>query len=344
MKRNRLLTILALVIFTFSCSDKQKKGDETVIKNEKSSNNISENDTELASKTTNVFEEKFGIHKGKRRNHISGFCFSGYLTIKDKSITTYSNSQIFSEKPLKVIGRFSHKGGVKNDESMPGEYGMAFQVTLADGTKQNFSMNTLDFFPVSTPEAFLQLMSAKVSGKKEDFDKLKTAHPEFKNFKAHYKNKPKTLKHYANQQFNSVNSFYLETENGNKTPIRWSFVPQNELISLNTSKETNFYNEMEIAILKNKALHWNMEISIANKNDKIDDAAIAWKGEHKKIIAATLTVDTITEEGSCELINFDPLYLQKGMTPSNDPILKFRSPAYAASFMRRYKEQQNTNN
>jgi len=97
-------------------------------------------DPALAPKTIDVFEKKFGIHEGKRRNHISGFCFSGYLTLQDKQIAKYSKSKIFSKNPLKVTGRFSHKGGVKKDESAPGEYGMAFQVTLEDGSVQNLKL------------------------------------------------------------------------------------------------------------------------------------------------------------------------------------------------------------
>jgi len=303
----------------------------------------SKEDPTLAPKIIDVFEKKFGVYKGKRRNHISGFCFSGYLSLKDAKIGNYSKSNIFSEKPLKVIGRFSHKGGAKKDESTPGEYGMAFQVTLTDGTIHNFSMNTLDFFPVSTPEGFMQLMQAKLSGKPESFEKLKQNHPEFKNFKTYYKNKPKKeVVNYANHQFNSVNTFILEDASGKKTPVRWSFIPRNEEIAIDTSKKVDFYNDMNMLLEKQKNLSWDMEVTIAKDNDPINDAAALWVGKHKKIVAATLTITDIMIEGSCDLMNFDPLVLQEGILPSGDPILKFRSPAYATAFVRRLQEKKQT--
>jgi catalase len=37
----------------------------------------------------------------------------------------------------------------------------------------------------------------------------------------------------------------------------------------------------------------------------------------------------------CERINFDPLVMADGIAPTNDPVLQFRSAAYAVSFAKR---------
>ncbi|WP_051335929.1 catalase [Aquimarina latercula] len=331
MKHLNIVKLILFILIIVSCKNDIKKENTSV----------PIVDSSLTTKTVDVFEKKFGIHEGKRRNHISGFCFSGDLTLKDPAIKKLTTNGIFSEKALKVNGRFSHKGGVKKDESGPGEYGMAFEVLLENGNIHKFSMNTLDFFPVSSPEGFLQLMEAKVSGKAEDFDKLKKDHPEFKNFKTHYKSKPKVLKNYANHQFNSVNTFYLENDKGIKTAIRWSFVPKNEIVNIDTTKEVNFYKDLEKTLTKNGPLVWEMVITIANTNDSINDSAIMWTGKHKTIVAATLTINAIAIQGACDNTNFDPLQLQKGILPSDDPVLKFRSPTYATSFIRRMQENRN---
>ena len=42
---------------------------------------------------------------------------------------------------------------------------------------------------------------------------------------------------------------------------------------------------------------------------------------------------------ACEPINFDPLIMADGIAPTNDPILLFRSPAYAVSFAKRFSGQ-----
>jgi catalase len=38
---------------------------------------------------------------------------------------------------------------------------------------------------------------------------------------------------------------------------------------------------------------------------------------------------------ACEPINFDPLVMADGIAPTDDPVLRFRSPAYAVSFAKR---------
>lgn len=331
MKQNSLIIMLLASLTLLSCNSPKKE--QKLVEKETSP-------PSLSNQVVDVFEEKFGVHEGKRRNHIDGFCFSGVFTIKDQRIKQYTKSKMFDDTPLRVLGRFSHKGGVKNNESDLGEYGMAFEVQLENGGIHNFSMNTLDFFPVNSPEGFLQLMQAKVSGKDEDFAKLKVDHPEFATYKSHYGSKPKQpLRSYANHQFNSVNSFLLEDEQGNLTPIRWSFIPRNRDIEIDASHEVDFFKETEKALSREGSLVWDMVITIANEDDKINDASVMWQGEHKQIVAATLTISEIVASGECDDKNFDPLRLQSGFRPSDDPILKFRSPAYASSFSRRIQEK-----
>jgi catalase len=38
-------------------------------------------------------------------------------------------------------------------------------------------------------------------------------------------------------------------------------------------------------------------------------------------------------------VNFDPLVMSDGVQPTNDPVLLFRSPAYAISFGKRLSGQ-----
>jgi catalase len=49
----------------------------------------------------------------------------------------------------------------------------------------------------------------------------------------------------------------------------------------------------------------------------------------------TLTSATLQKGADCEKINFDPLVMADGIAPTDDPILQFRSPSYAASFVKR---------
>jgi catalase len=51
----------------------------------------------------------------------------------------------------------------------------------------------------------------------------------------------------------------------------------------------------------------------------------------------TLTISSaMPQQGAaCEKINYDPLVMSDGIEATDDPILQFRSPAYATSFAKR---------
>ena len=51
-------------------------------------------------------------------------------------------------------------------------------------------------------------------------------------------------------------------------------------------------------------------------------------------------VESMPQAGAaCEPINYDPLVMADGIAPTNDPVLLFRSPSYALSFVKRIQGQ-----
>lgn len=289
--------------------------------------------------TVNSFEKLFGVTEGERRNHNKGFCFAGTLQPIDKRMTLYSTSPLFKYES-QVIGRLSHKGGnFHAADNTPAEYGMGLSIKPAIGNSHMMSMNTLDFFPVSTPDAFAALMKAKAEGKAA-VKAFKQSSKELQNFKAHNATKIKTLTPYEGTQFNSINSFYLANDQGKKTAIRWSFKPVYKQNIVLEPSHNFFYQNMQ-KNLEAGDISWDMVITLANINDAIDNAAIPWKGEHTQMIGARLKVTSISQQdaGACKNLNFDPLVLSDGFLPSNDPLLQARRNAYAISFGRRLSEQ-----
>ena len=293
----------------------------------------------VAVDTINSFERLFGVTEGKRRNHTKGFCFSATLIPQDKAILQYSDSPLFTASST-VIGRLSHKGGnPAAPDHKPSDYGMGLSITAANGEQHRMSMNTLAFFPVATPKAFAELTRAQAEGKAA-VAAFKAKSPDLQRFKAHEATVKKSLTPYEGGTYNSLNSFYLVAADGEKTAVRWSFVPtRTQEIAL--APEQDFFFENMRHNLKRHGVAWDMVITLANPDDAIDNAAIQWQGEHRRIVAASLKVNAISrdEAGPCEAINFDPLVLSTGFAPSNDPLLQARRDAYAVSFARRLSEQ-----
>lgn len=288
--------------------------------------------------TVDSFEKLFGVTQGKRRNHTKGFCFEGRFLPIGEEITKLSSSSIFSAES-NVVGRFSHKGG--NDlapDHKYADYGLGLSISTITSETHLMSMNTLDFFPVSTPQAFAELTAAQVQGK-DAVKAFKEKSTDLQRFKSHVAKKDKTLKPYEDSTYNSVNSFYLVDNEDNKTAVRWSFVPtQVHEIVLNPAQD--FFFENMTKNLETGEIAWDMVVTIANDGDAIDNAAMPWQGDHQELIAAKLVVDAISSEsdGKCDAINFDPLVLSSGFEPSADPLLQARRAAYAVSFGRRMSE------
>jgi len=290
--------------------------------------------------TVESFEKLFGVTEGKRRNHTKGFCFEATLEPHDTDeIKKLSNSSLFSGVS-NVIGRLSHKGG--NNEAaddIHADYGMGLAITSPTGETHMMSMNTLDFFPVATPEAFADLMTAKVKGGNAILA-FKESNSDLQRFKAHEAKKDKTLTHYEGSSYNSVNSFYMTNSSGKKTAARWSFIPQKPQAIVLEPKQDFFFKNMAQNLSRGD-IAWNMLVTIANDDDVIENAALPWSGEHKQLIAAKLIVQSISSEleGKCDTINYDPLILSKGFDPSADPLLQARRTSYATSFGRRMSEK-----
>ena len=180
-----------------------------------------------AEKAFAAFQDVFGVTKGKRRNHTKGFCIEGEFRPEDPEVRDLSASPLFAGTST-VIARVSHKGG--NNEAPDdkfGHYGLAMEITTVDGDLHIINMNTEHFFPVSTPEAFTELMLAKAIGK-EATAKFAASSQELQAHKAYHAALDKTLRPYEGATYNSINSFNLVDRAGKKTAIRFSFVPAGE--------------------------------------------------------------------------------------------------------------------
>jgi catalase len=103
------------------------------------------------------------------------------------------------------------------------------------------------------------------------------------------------------------------------------------------SSPPNFLEQALINRTKQGPVRWDMMVSIGEPGDTEDNPTIAWPESRRKIKAGTLTISSaMSQKGEeCEKINFDPLVMSDGIEPTNDPILLFRSQAYAASFSKR---------
>lgn len=99
----------------------------------------------------------------------------------------------------------------------------------------------------------------------------------------------------------------------------------------------NFLEQALIDRTQQGPVSWDMMVSIGQPGDTEENLTVLWPAERKQIKAGTLSISAAKPQkgAECEPINFDPLVMVDGLAPINDPILMFRSPAYAVSFAKR---------
>jgi catalase len=293
-----------------------------------------------------AIEAVFGITPGERRNHTKGTCVTGeFVGVPD--MAAYTRSALFSGKPVPVTGRFSLAGGnPRAPDTAKSPRGMALQFGLPDGGLQHMTMLNIPVFGAAHPRTFLDLMVAMkpdpATGKPDPkkLDAFKASHPDssaLNDFMA--RNNPPAS--YARSPYFGIHTFKFVNRADKITLVRWRFVPQDGEKQLSDAElatmPPDFLEQALIERARRGPVRWDMMVTLGKPGDPEDNPTLAWPANRKQVRAGTLTLTSATPQkgGACEKINFDPLVMGDGIAPTDDPVLHFRSPAYAISFAKR---------
>lgn len=303
-----------------------------------------------ASQVVAAIEGAFGVTPGERRNHIKGTCAAGEF-VGTKEAAKLSRSPLFSGQPVPVIARFSLSGGnPKAPDVAKSGRGMALQFQLPKGQLHHIAMLNTPMFGAANPQTFLDLMQAlqpdPATGKPdpEKMKAFKASHPD-NLAQAQYLASNNPPASYASSSYWGIHTFKFIDRKGKATLVRWQFVPQDGERRLSDDElKTAGANFLEASLIERTQqgpVRWDMMVSIGQPGDSETDPTVLWPAERPRIKAGTLTIRSAeAQKGApCEPINFDPLVMAAGIQPSDDPVLRFRSPAYAVSFGKRLSER-----
>jgi catalase len=298
-----------------------------------------------------AFEGTFGVHQGQRRNHAKGFCVAGDFT-GTTDAAALSRSALFSGKPVPVVGRFSLGGGDPQvPDAAPAPRGMALEFHLPGGALQHITMIDVPIFGATSPASFRDaLVAAKPDPKtgKPDPEKLQAyaaSHPDAMALMQLASHHTPSANYYQDTYF-SIHTFKFIDAKAAEHAVRWRFVPRDGTKELSAAEmkaaphdflEKNFMERIHTG-----PAIWDMIVYVGEPGDPEDNPTLLWPETRKHFTAGTLTISSATPQQkgvACEPINFDPLVMADGMAATNDPILRFRSPAYAVSFVKRSTNQ-----
>ncbi len=308
--------------------------------------NVAAQQAPTADQVITALEKINGVFPGERRNHIIGVCVGGSF-VGSKEAQAHTRSALFSGAAIPVVGRFSLPGGnPKAPDTAKSPRGLALQFNLPGNNLQHFTMLNVPVFGAATPQTFyaalLSNMADPATGKPdpEKQKQFRATHPDTKPL-GEFMSKNNPPVSYANSDFFSIHTFKFINANNQTTLVRWHFVPEDGVKRLTDAEmgtmPARFLDDDLIAKTKKGPVHWNMMLTIGEASDVQNNPTVYWPAERKIIQAGvlTLTSATLQKGADCEKINFDPLVMGDGIAPTDDPVLLFRSPSYAASFVKR---------
>lgn len=274
---------------------------------------------------------------GYRRNHAKGICFTGVFQSNGNGVEL-SRAQVFARGESPALGRFNL--GTPDPQAPDATVrvrGLGLQVSAPGGQVWRSAMIDLPFFPVSTPQAFYALQTAAHSPDPGAMRSFAAAHPEFARFGAWAGSAPWTAS-YAEEAYNSLNSFIFIDRAGTERAVRWSLLPEAEVNHVTRDALTALGpDHLAQEITQRVAAaspRWRLVITVADPGDQTADPTQPWPSGRRSVEVGTLVVQRIEPErdGPCRDINFDPTVLPDGMRVSDDPFPAARSAAYARSY------------
>ena len=291
-----------------------------------------------------------GDHPGLRKNHAKGFCAAGYFVGLPEA-AQYSRSAIFSGVEVPVVVRFSLGGGNSDaPDTARSPRGIGIEYRLADGAKQHMTMINASIFFTKEPSGFLELTVATTpdpaTGKPDPaaIDGFKEKHPDscgFMKYMAEHNPPPS----FANTPFFGIHTFKFIGKDDKVTLVKWRFEPEDGIKFLSDDElkasPPNFLQPALLERVKQSPVKWNMVVTLGKLGDPETDPTKLWPSDRKGFKAGTLTLTAATPggDGECKNINYDPLVMADGIAPTDDAVLRFRSPSYAASFVLRLEDK-----
>ena len=284
-------------------------------------------------------QDAFGVHPGCRALHARGTLLAGTFTATPEA-AALSRAAHLQGEPVRVTVRFSNgSGDPATPDFAPDVRGLAVKFYLPGGQRTDIVAQSAPRFPVSTPEAFLELIRAQ----KRDPASLWRLPLFLARHPGAALRLPKNLSgllppvSYATCSYHAVHAYGLLNATDDCRYVRYTLVPEagaHRLRPLSARRKGRDYLEEEIrARLQRAPVRFTLSLQLAAAGDPTDDPSRYWAADRERVDAGKLELtglDTERETGDDVLV-FDPTRVTDGIELSGDPVLRYRADAYAAS-------------
>ena len=286
----------------------------------------------------------FGRHPGARALHAKGILCAGTFTATPAAaeLTTAAHMQ---GGPVPATFRFSNASGhPRSPDFQPDLRGLAAKFYLPDGERTDLVAVTAPLFVTRTPEVFVELLEVQGAGPGAlvKVPLLIGRHPWL--VRGLVKNLPvmRPLSSYAAAQYYGQHAFKWIAPDGTERFVRYTLVPAVGIephLPLRAARRRgpDYLQDELRERLEEGPVRFTLEVQIAEPGDPVDDASREWPAGRSRVAVGTYEMTGLEtgRETEGDVLVFDPTRVTAGIECSDDPVLRFRSPAYRESVARR---------
>lgn len=302
----------------------------------------------MAQDAVDGIEEVFGTYAGHRRAHARGKTFRGIFQATGLA-EQWTEAAHFSgaEGETEAFIRFSHFSPDPTwADAMSPVKGMAVQLQDRTGAPVNVVGVTSPVFFASTPESFMEMLNVTRTAKKgrpnlKDLFSLLTDYPEARGMLEALK-KFHAPAGFGAGRYHSIHVYYFVDGEGNRQPVKYIWEPLDGARGLSAvelaSLPIGFYEADIEDRVRSGPLRFQLKVVLGQPEDPTDDPTKQWPEDRESHVIGELAI--LEEEPAAEALLFDPTQVTEGIECSEDPILRFRHPAYSVSYSRRTEENK----
>jgi catalase len=219
---------------------------------------------------------------------------------------------------------------------------------LPDGKNADVLANSIEGFPVRTPEDFLAFLRAQLpdpaTGKPapDAVPRFLETHPAARAFIERLMKKPVPAS-YGQASYYAEHAFRFTATDGTSRFGRYRWRPEAGEAYLApddaSKRSANFLREELESRLRKSPVVFRLLLQLAGDSDPTDDVTALWPAERTLVELGRLEVTSISPTSAADerRLVFDPTNLTDGIDLSADPIPRARSAAYSISYDHRSK-------
>lgn len=305
-------------------------------------------------KVLGAMEQHMNNVSGYRRGHARGVAFRGSFQATPE-VAALTTAEHLQGNRVDCVVRLSNGGASPYlpDRSGPktgNPLGHAVRFELGSGNHTDWTALNLDAFPPATPDDFGAMVSAQrgelPGGLPNPLRILAFLAPRphaIAGIKAGATLTPPAS--FATARFNGFHAYWLVDADGERRAFRFHWMPVAGIAAMDPKDHVDLPPQYVVSEIKQRVARgpvaWKLVLQLAAPGDPTDDLTRRWPDSRPLVEAGELVIDREHEApAEVDAWVFDPTRMPPGIELSDDPLLHFRSEAYAESHRRRTHEQR----